>query len=128
MKTALRTYHPVPALQTEEIGRKEMQDAPRIKAMLKACYLAGETHNNQPVCLKDIAKKAASMGENDGPPTTAPNVLFQMFNEATVRSYLSLPACDAATDIPPRRRSGSVRSTSRLALTFTTSSTPLCEF
>ena len=40
MKTALRTYHPVPALQKTN---DNLQDAPRIKNILKTCFLPGET-------------------------------------------------------------------------------------
>ena len=39
MKTALRTYHPVPALQRTN---GNLQDAPRIKNMLKTCFLPDE--------------------------------------------------------------------------------------
>lgn len=59
MKTALRTYHPVPALQADPISQKEMQDAPRIKGMLKACHLDWEVQE-QPHNLRDVAKKAVS--------------------------------------------------------------------
>lgn len=57
MRTALRTYHPVPALQTEEISRKEMSDAPRLKGMLKAAMLDWE-YKNPPTTLKDVARRA----------------------------------------------------------------------
>jgi hypothetical protein len=59
MKTALRTYHPVPSLQTDETSRKDMQDAPRIKGILKACFLDWEV-TQQPTCLQDIARKLVS--------------------------------------------------------------------
>lgn len=59
MKTALRTYHPVPSLQTDEISRKDMQDAPRIKGILKASLLDWEV-KQQPTCLQDIARKLVS--------------------------------------------------------------------
>lgn len=39
MRTTLRTYHPVPALQKTE---GSLQDAPRIKNTLKACLLPKE--------------------------------------------------------------------------------------
>lgn len=57
MKTALRTYHPVPSLQADDPSRKDMQDAPRIKGILKACFLDWEVMD-QPAILKDIAKKS----------------------------------------------------------------------
>lgn len=60
MRTALRTYHPVPSLQTEEISRKEMSDAPRLKAMLKAAVLDWEV-KNPPTTLKDVARRSVSL-------------------------------------------------------------------
>lgn len=57
MKTALRTYHPVPSLQGDEASRKDMQDAPRIKGILKACFLDWEVMD-QPTVLKDVAVKS----------------------------------------------------------------------
>lgn len=59
MRTALRTYHPVPSLQTEDISRKEMSDAPRLKAMLKAAILDWEV-KNPPTTLKDVARRSVS--------------------------------------------------------------------
>ncbi|GAA5855640.1 hypothetical protein JCM8547_001628 [Rhodosporidiobolus lusitaniae] len=81
MKTALRTYHPVPSLQNEEISQKEMSDAPRIKGMLKAAYLDWEA-NNQPASLQAVAAKAASGEVTRGPPTTVIEAIFLIFNEA----------------------------------------------
>jgi hypothetical protein len=46
MKTAIRSYHPVPALQRTS---GNLQDAPRIKHMLKAVTLEGET--GPPPCI-----------------------------------------------------------------------------
>lgn len=40
MRTALRTYHPVPSLQKTD--GTNLQDAPRIKHLLKACLLPEE--------------------------------------------------------------------------------------
>jgi len=57
MRTALRTYHPVPSLQTEETSQKEMSDAPRIKGMLKGAMLDHEV-SNPPTTLKDVARKS----------------------------------------------------------------------
>ena len=42
MRTSLRTYHPVPSLQKTD---GNLQDAPRIKNLLKACQLPHETDN-----------------------------------------------------------------------------------
>ena len=42
MKTILRSYHPVPSLQHSESTRRNMQDAPRMKSLLKAVLLPDE--------------------------------------------------------------------------------------
>lgn len=42
MKTILRSYHPIPSLQRTENTRRNMQDAPRMKSLLKAVLLDGE--------------------------------------------------------------------------------------
>ncbi|BGP54758.1 hypothetical protein JCM8202_003266 [Rhodotorula sphaerocarpa] len=82
MRTALRTYHPVPALQTEEISRKEMSDAPRLKGMLKAAMLDWE-YKNPPTTLKDVARRAVSPDLTRGPPTTVVEAIFLIFQEAS---------------------------------------------
>jgi hypothetical protein len=59
MKTALRTYHPIPSLQKNETSQRDLQDAPRIKGILKACMLDWEVAD-PPINLRDIARKAVS--------------------------------------------------------------------
>ncbi|GAA5940840.1 hypothetical protein JCM1841_003442 [Sporobolomyces salmonicolor] len=81
MKTALRTYHPVPSLQTEPISQKDMSDAPRIKGMLKMAFLDWEV-NNAPTSLKAVAEKAVSPELTRGPPTTVIEAIFLVFQEA----------------------------------------------
>src|SRR6266704_5437258 len=56
MKTAIRTYHPIPALQKTE---GNLQDAPRIKHILKASFLAEET-NIPPITPQDIISRSVS--------------------------------------------------------------------
>ncbi|KAI5477343.1 hypothetical protein MNV49_006485 [Pseudohyphozyma bogoriensis] len=82
MKTALRTYHPVPSLQADEPSRKDMQDAPRIKGILKGCYLDWEV-TDQAQTLKDVATRLASPELTRGPPTTVVTLIFHLFNEAS---------------------------------------------
>ncbi|GAA6061390.1 hypothetical protein JCM10212_000650 [Sporobolomyces blumeae] len=82
MKTALRTYHPVPSLQTEETSRKEMSDAPRIKGMLKMAFLDWEV-NHAPTSLKAVAEKAVAPELTRGPPTTVVEAIFLVFQEAS---------------------------------------------
>ncbi|GAA5869863.1 hypothetical protein JCM3774_000516 [Rhodotorula dairenensis] len=82
MRTALRTYHPVPSLQTEETSQKEMSDAPRLKAMLKAAMLDWEV-KHPPTTLKDVARRAVSPELTRGPPTTVIEAIFLIFQEAS---------------------------------------------
>ncbi|GAA6051226.1 hypothetical protein JCM3770_005880 [Rhodotorula araucariae] len=91
MRTALRTYHPVPSLQTEETSQKEMSDAPRIKGMLKGAVLDHEV-SHPPTTLKDVAKKSASGEVLRGPPTTIIEAIFLVFNEAGWISEKYFPA------------------------------------
>jgi Ino eighty subunit 1 len=53
MKTAIRTYHPIPALQRTT---GNLQDAPRIKHILKASILEGEQANMPSVPAEILAR------------------------------------------------------------------------
>ena len=55
MRTALRTYHPVPSLQKADAN---LQDAPRIKNILKACSLKDEATTNMPVTPAELCARA----------------------------------------------------------------------
>jgi Ino eighty subunit 1 len=55
MKTALRSYHPVPSLQKTD---GNLQDAPRIKNCLKAALLPFEAKGNPPSTPAAIIEKA----------------------------------------------------------------------
>jgi Ino eighty subunit 1 len=57
MKTALRTYHPVPSLQKTD---GNAQDAPRIKNCLKAALLPSELKTVPPSTPEEILEKAVS--------------------------------------------------------------------
>lgn len=57
MKTAIRTYHPIPALQRTE---GNLQDAPRIKHILKASLLT-EDGNMPPITPQDIVSRLVSV-------------------------------------------------------------------
>ena len=57
MKTALRTYHPVPALQRTN---GNLQDAPRIKNILKTCFLQDETQGTV-TTPNDVLARSVSM-------------------------------------------------------------------
>ena len=54
MKTALRTYHPVPSLQKTD---GNAQDAPRIKNCLKAALLPAEIKGDPPSTPEQILEK-----------------------------------------------------------------------
>ena len=53
MKTAIRTYHPIPALQRTT---GNLQDAPRIKHILKSSMLDGEQGNTPSVPAEILAR------------------------------------------------------------------------
>src|SRR6188768_1049078 len=57
MKTALRTYHPVPSLQKTD---GNAQDAPRIKNCLKAAVLAHELKTASPSTPDEVIHKRVS--------------------------------------------------------------------
>lgn len=57
MKTALRTYHPVPSLQKTD---GNAQDAPRIKNCLKAALLPSEFKSVPPSTPEEILEKNVS--------------------------------------------------------------------
>jgi Ino eighty subunit 1 len=57
MKTALRTYHPVPSLQKTD---GNAQDAPRIKNCLKAALLPSEFKAVPPSIPEEILEKSVS--------------------------------------------------------------------
>ena len=65
MRTALRTYHPIPSLQHTD---GNLQDAPRIKSCLKGCALPDEADGMAPATLEEILAKSvrpyASRSEN----------------------------------------------------------------
>ena len=54
MKTALRTYHPVPSLQKSD---GNAQDAPRIKNCLKAALLPSEIKGVAPSTPEEVLEK-----------------------------------------------------------------------
>lgn len=54
MRTALRTYHPVPSLQKTD---GNLQDAPRIKNILKSCLLPTELQN-MPATPAEVLSRA----------------------------------------------------------------------
>lgn len=55
MKTALRSYHPVPSLQKSD---GNLQDAPRIKNCLKAALLPHEFKTGPPSTPQEIRERA----------------------------------------------------------------------
>ncbi|KAF8640482.1 hypothetical protein AX17_000145 [Amanita inopinata Kibby_2008] len=77
MKTAIRTYHPIPALQRTE---GNLQDAPRIKHILKASLLT-EDGSTPPTTPQDIM---ARLSDGKKPPTSITNLLFVLGNYSIV--------------------------------------------
>ncbi|KAJ6627202.1 hypothetical protein B0H10DRAFT_2173703 [Mycena sp. CBHHK59/15] len=76
MKTALRTYHPVPSLQKTD---GNAQDAPRIKNCLKAALLASEFKSVPPSTPEEILDKSRA---GMHPPTSVVNLIFVLSNHA----------------------------------------------
>ncbi|PPQ72721.1 hypothetical protein CVT26_003016 [Gymnopilus dilepis] len=78
MKTALRTYHPVPSLQKTD---GNAQDAPRIKNCLKAAVLPSEFKTIPPSTPEEVLAK---LREGQRPSTSVVNVIFVLANHAAV--------------------------------------------
>ncbi|KAF9229510.1 hypothetical protein BS17DRAFT_876986 [Gyrodon lividus] len=76
MKTALRTYHPVPSLQKTD---GNAQDAPRIKNCLKAALLPSELKSMPPSTPEEILQKSRA---RQLPPTSIVNLIFVLANHA----------------------------------------------
>ncbi|KAI5991619.1 hypothetical protein EDD15DRAFT_2368962 [Pisolithus albus] len=76
MKTALRTYHPVPSLQKTD---GNAQDAPRIKNCLKAALLPSELKSMPPSTPEEILERARA---RELPPTSVVNLVFVLANHA----------------------------------------------
>ncbi|CDO72386.1 hypothetical protein BN946_scf184977.g85 [Trametes cinnabarina] len=74
MKTALRSYHPVPSLQKTD---GNLQDAPRIKNCLKAALLPFEFKTPPPSTPAEIIEKARA---GQIPPTSVVNLIFVLAN------------------------------------------------
>ncbi|KAF9786103.1 hypothetical protein BJ322DRAFT_1058017 [Thelephora terrestris] len=70
LRTQLRTYHPVPPLQKTD---GNLQDAPRIKNILKDCFLPSEGKGAPSPSPTEIL---ARQNRGQSPPTTVVNLLF----------------------------------------------------
>jgi len=95
MKTALRTYHPVPSLQKTD---GNAQDAPRIKNCLKAALLLSELKAPPPSTPDEVLLKLVSEDTQlnrrsntypkkragHHPPTSVVNLIFVLANHAAV--------------------------------------------
>ncbi|EMD41742.1 hypothetical protein CERSUDRAFT_79380 [Gelatoporia subvermispora B] len=74
MKTALRSYHPVPSLQKTD---GNLQDAPRIKNCLKAALLPSEFKVPPPSSPAEVLEKVRA---GQIPPTSVVNLIFVLAN------------------------------------------------
>ncbi|THH32009.1 hypothetical protein EUX98_g2189 [Antrodiella citrinella] len=77
MRTALRTYHPVPSLQKTD---GNLQDAPRIKNILKSCFTPNEL-SNPPFTPADVLARSRS---GEVPATSIVNMMFVFAGHAAV--------------------------------------------
>ena len=82
MKTALRSYHPVPSLQRTD---GNLQDAPRIKNCLKAALLPTEFKVPPPANPTEILEKAVSC------PRTSPFYLSSDTRKPPLESWSGTP-------------------------------------
>ncbi|KAI4528693.1 hypothetical protein K525DRAFT_286316 [Schizophyllum commune Loenen D] len=83
MKTALRTYHPVPSLQKTD---GNAQDAPRIKNCLKSALLPSEVKKPPPSNPQEII---ARFNSGMRPPTSVVNLIFVLSTHAALSQTLS---------------------------------------
>ncbi|TFK76903.1 hypothetical protein BDN72DRAFT_807125 [Pluteus cervinus] len=84
MKTAIRTYHPIPALQR---SNGNLQDAPRIKHILKASLLEGET-KNAPSTPSDVLARGKA---GQVPATSIMNLIFVLANHSVPVGHQHFP-------------------------------------
>lgn len=85
MRTVLRTYHPVPALQKTD---GNLQDAPRMKSVLKGCLLSDEV-GNAPTTPPEIR---ALVRGGRVPATSIVNLIFALTNHSASMSRQHFPA------------------------------------
>ncbi|KAL4243230.1 Ino eighty subunit 1 [Abortiporus biennis] len=85
MKTALRSYHPVPSLQKTD---GNLQDAPRIKNCLKAALLPSEFKSQPPSSPQEILEKARA---GQIPPTSVVNLIFVLANASHALAHFDPP-------------------------------------
>ncbi|KAF9068006.1 hypothetical protein BDP27DRAFT_1327799 [Rhodocollybia butyracea] len=81
MKTAIRTYHPIPALQRTT---GNLQDAPRLKSILKAVVYGPDT----PKVATTLRDCRSRIEEGISPPTHIANLIFILANESLSISKL----------------------------------------
>ncbi|KAI9462310.1 hypothetical protein BJY52DRAFT_1166929 [Lactarius psammicola] len=114
MRTALRTYHPVPSLQKADAN---LQDAPRIKNILKACSLKDEAATNMPVTPMELCTRAAT---GIVPSTSVVNLFFVLSNHftAVAREHFSRPDIDFLDLFLPVKFSSLSRARAFLWLAF----------
>ncbi|EST06508.1 hypothetical protein PSEUBRA_004414 [Kalmanozyma brasiliensis GHG001] len=95
MKTVLRSYHPIPSLQNNENTRRNMQDAPRMKSLLKGVLIDTE---------------------RPAPPTAGPSAGQPI--KAQKPNALSEEAPSDFREVIKRYRAGTVPPTSIVTLIF----------
>ncbi|KAJ6604380.1 hypothetical protein DFH09DRAFT_1442862 [Mycena vulgaris] len=92
LKTALRTYHPVPSLQKTD---GNAQDAPRIKNCLKAALLPSEFRAVPPSTPEEILAKCR---RGVHPSTSVVNLIFVLSNHAAVSLSTQVTATPSLID------------------------------
>lgn len=116
MKTILRSYHPLPALQRNENTRRHLQDAPRMKSLLKSVLLDGERPGvpGSTTATGALAAKNAKAGADEGAGEEAPGDLPELVRrrarnvEMRRKKMASLGLDETDPEAPPLKPSTSV--------------------
>ncbi|KAF7339691.1 Ino eighty subunit 1 [Mycena sanguinolenta] len=104
MRTAQRTYHPIPCLQRTN---GNLLDAPRIKSILKTCILEGDSAKNG---VATPAQVLARIKAGQIPPTTLPNLVFVFANHSAEIGKEHLPDMEFLDLFLPNPASSASRS------------------
>lgn len=109
MKTILRSYHPVPSLQKSENTRRNMQDAPRMKSLLKAVLLPyerpgppggsgtasasakHEENSDTEEVPTDVAEVARRLRRERCPPTSVVTLIFLLTQQSSEVMSMHFP-------------------------------------
>ncbi len=93
MKTMLRSYHSIPSIQTTTMTCKNLQDTPRLKALLRGQHLANEKQAAAPATTLIAQEEAAERGgetELQEIPTTLDELVRDRYTKQHLRPPTSI--------------------------------------